>query len=136
MKRIGTVGLIIAALLLLAYGVHHQLNRSNVAVPDNLSDILAETQKHLEQLAASVERREPGSVHKHDVAVRKLISGISKHNSANTPELTGLLKQVSDASKAAHKLAHDDAWAEAALQVARAQASLAKLKGDFREIPR
>lgn len=135
-KKLAWILIVSVGLLLVAFGVHHKMNQSHVSVPAKAEDILNETEKHLHQLTASVQSQNAKQVHQHDVAIRKLIARIPEHAAADTKKnVNALVKAISDASKTAHKLAHDDAWTEAAAQVKQAQAALAKLKASFKEIP-
>jgi hypothetical protein len=136
MKRSVWAVIAVFALGLIAFAVHHKMNQSAISVPANPADILAETEKHLQVLAASVQKQDATQVHQHDVAVRKLIAHLPQHAAPDSKaQVNVLVKEIADGAKTAHKLAHDDAWSEAAEHVKRTQASLAKLKGDFREIP-
>ena len=117
---------------------HHapQTAQPEVTVPDRAADIFRETEKHFQQLAAAVQSKDPRQAHQHDSAIRTLIGRIPQRATPDTKADVGaLVKDISDAARAAHRSAHDDAWTEAAAHVKHGQASLAKLKASFKEIP-
>lgn len=112
------------------------MNQSDVAIPDKPADILNETERHLQQLTAALQKQDASAVHRADVTIRKLIAAIPEHASSDAKsEVNARVKEISDGAKTAHKLAHDDAWTEAAAHVKNAEASLAKLRTAFKETP-
>lgn len=118
---------------------HHapQTDRPEVTVPDKAADIFRETEKHFQQLAAAVQSKDARQAHQHDNAIRTLIGGIPQRATSDTKADVGALaRDIADAARAAHRSAHDDQWAEAAAHVKHGQASLAKLKASFNEIPK
>ena len=117
---------------------HHgpPAHRAEVTVPDTTADIFRETENHFEELAAAVQSKDARMAHKHDNAIRTLVAAIPSRATADRKaDAEALARDIADAAKAAHRSAHDDQWVEAAAHVKHGQASLAKLKASFNEIP-
>jgi hypothetical protein len=114
---------------------HHSTTESNIKVPDRAADIFAETEKHLQALSAAIQGKDPGAVHKHDVAVRELIGQIPQRATPDIkPQVDEHVREISEAAKSAHAAAHDEEWAKAESDVKRAQESLKHLQSHFKEI--
>lgn len=89
---------------------------------------------HFQQLAAAIQDKDARQAHQHDNAIRTLIGSISARASGDAKRDTdALVRDISDAVRAAHRLAHDDNWAEAAKHVKHGQGVLVKLKASFKE---
>lgn len=55
---------------------HHGNTQLNIKAPEGAANIFAETEKHLQALAAAVKSKDARAVHEHDTAVRQLIGRI------------------------------------------------------------
>jgi hypothetical protein len=110
--------------------------RAEVTIPDKAADIFRETENHFQQLATAVQSKDARQAHQHDNAIRTLIGHIPQRTTPDTKADVGaLVRDISDAARAAHRSAHNDQWTEAAAHVKHGQASLAKLRANFKEIP-
>ena len=113
---------------------HSPTHQAEVTIPGKTADIFRETEKHFEELAAAIQAKDARMAHQHDAAIRKLVAAVPQRATSDTKaDADALVRQIADAARAAHRLAHDDQWAEAADHVKRGQASLAKLKAGFKE---
>lgn len=121
-----------------SHGGHHAPPTDQPAanVPEKAADVFREAEKHLQQLAEAVQKKDARAAHQHDSAIRALMGRIAQRatpaSKVDSEELAG---EISNAARAAHRSAHDDQWNEAAAHVKHGQASLAKLKAKYKETP-
>ena len=121
-----------------SHGGHHAAPTDQPAanVPEKAADVIREAEKHLQQLAEAVEKKDARAAHQHDSAIRALMGRIAQRATlASKVDAEALAGEVSNAARAAHRSAHDDQWNEAAGHVKHGQASLAKLKARYKETP-
>lgn len=110
-------------------------NQREVTVPDRAVDIFRETEKHFQELAVAIQKKDARQAHQHDDAIRALVGRISQRATSDTKvDVEAHARDISNAARAAHRSAHDDEWNEAAAHVKHGQTSLAKLKASFKEI--
>ena len=116
---------------------HHVEGRDHgaIKIPDKAAEIFAETEKHLNELAAAVKAKDARAAHEHDAAVRELMGRIPQRAEIKT-EVDEHVREISGAVKSAHAAAHDEDWSKADADVKRAQESLKHFRSHFKEIPR